>query len=112
MVLQCTVTGGEYTVWGGSALQCASEEISLRHALFGSVPPPVGVCNDGQIIGHAISQQNNHYTSQLNITLSERLVGKNVTCGMDDGQKLIPVDYTTLDYGMHRSYITDLTLFA
>ena len=84
MIYQCTVTGGLFTVWGGTALQCAGGSITLRHSGFGSMSSPaVGECNDGQIIGRGISQENNCYTSQLNITLSEGLVGETVTCGVD-----------------------------
>ena len=96
MVYECTVTGGVFTVWGGSAFQCAGNEITLPNSEFGAVPPPAAVCNNGQIIGRGISQQNNCYTSQLNITLGEELIGRNVMCGIDDGQQLTTIDNIVL----------------
>ena len=92
MVYECTVTGGIFTVWGGSAFECAGNEITLSNSEFGSVPPPAAVCNSGNIIGRGITQQNNCYTSQLNVTLSEGLIGRTVTCGIDNGAQLITVD--------------------
>ena len=86
VIYQCTVTGEGFTVWGGTAFQCTGDSITLRNSDFGSVSSPaVGECNDGQIIGRGVSQENNSYTSQLNITLSEGLVGETVTCGVDSG---------------------------
>ena len=86
VIYQCTVTGGAFTVWGGTAFQCAGDAITLRNSDFGSLSSPaVGVCNNGQIIGRGILQENNCYTSQLNVTFNEDLVGRTVTCGVDDG---------------------------
>ena len=82
MIYQCTVTGGLFTIWGGTAFQCTGESITLRHSDFGS-SSAAGECNSGQIIGHGISQENNCYTSELNVTLSEGLVGETVTCGIN-----------------------------
>ena len=96
MVYQCTVTGGVFTVWSGSAFQCASREITLRNSDFGSIPLPAMICNDGKIIGHGILQHNNCFTSQLNVTLSEELVGRTVTCGIDDGRQLTTINNTVL----------------
>ena len=83
VIYQCTVLGGQFTIWGGTAFQCTGGTITLRHSDFGS-PSAAGECNNGQIIGRGISQENTCYTSQLNVTLSEGLVGETVTCGADN----------------------------
>ena len=98
MIYQCTITGGAFTVWGGTAFQnqCAGEAITLRNSDFGSISSPAaGVCNNRRITGRGISQENNCYTSQLNVTFSKDFVGRTVTCGIDDGSLTI-VGSTTL----------------
>ena len=80
---ECTVSGGAFTVWSGSAFMCQGEEIPLRH--FGFLAAS-GECNNGAIIGRGVEITNNNcYTSQLSVRLSLELVGRTVTCSIDDG---------------------------
>ena len=73
-------------MWAGSAFMCQGGEIPLRH--FGFLEA-IGECNDGAIIGQgvdiAINNSLTYYTSHLYVTLSPELLGRTVTCSVDDG---------------------------
>ena len=81
--------GGVFTVYEGSAFECFGREISLRNSDFTSIDKPVGGCNSDQISisgrGLSYDNTNNCYTSQLNITLSEGVTEKTITCAVDHG---------------------------
>lgn len=81
---ECTVCGGRVTVWGGSAFQCANQEILLSNRNFGTSGAS-GVCNDGAIVGRGISAENDCYTSQLNITFTDGLQNSTIVCSVDNG---------------------------
>ena len=68
-------------MWSGTAFSCQSGEISLRHGRFMDA---VGSCNNGAIIGRGVTSEGNQYTSRLDVTMSNDLVGKTVTCSVDD----------------------------
>ena len=79
----CTVDGGNVTIWGGSALNdCAGHQIILDHRQFNN-PGASGECNDGYILGKSVDINGTCYTSQLNVTVSNRLNNTNVTCSSD-----------------------------
>ena len=88
VTLECTAVGGAFTVWAGTAFMCQGGEISLRHVRF---LDSIGACNNGAIVAQGVSVKNNHYTSHINVTLSSELVGRNVTCSLDDGMNLISI---------------------
>ena len=88
VTLQCTAIGGAFTVWAGSAFMCQGGEISLTHVRF---LDSIGACNDGAIIAQGVSLHDNHYTSHLNVTLSSELVGRTVSCSLDDGTQLTSI---------------------
>ena len=61
-ILECTVCGPGATVWQGSALQCQSSEIRLRHSQFIN-SQVTGECNDGAIVAKSVGSQDGCYTS-------------------------------------------------
>ena len=75
----CTTVGSGATIWGGSAFQCTTGEIILRHNAFNGDTPQLGDCND--IIGESVGvQDNNCYTSQVRVPISAGLDNKTVHC--------------------------------
>ena len=94
----CTVDGGRATIWGGSAFDCAGNEIILHHNNFTNRTFESGECNNGSILGQSIGVNGTYYTSQLNITVSPGSNDKTVTCASDSktystsiGESLIKV---------------------
>ena len=74
------------TVWEGSAFECDGANynfIALRHSEFNTSEKPQRVCNDGGIIARAIGVVNNHYTSQLMLTVSPEMNNRTVECVHD-----------------------------
>lgn len=113
VVYQCVVTEGIFTVWGGNAFQCAGDSITLRNSDFGSLSSPaVGECNSRQILARGISQDNSCYISQLNVTLTEELLGRTVTCGFNDGTlNLVNSTVITASTSKQVSYFYLLPIF-
>jgi hypothetical protein len=77
------------TVWRGTAFDCIynSGEINLLHSAYAedSVLRAYGECNKGLITAQGLSVVDSLcYTSQLNITVSADVIGKNVECHYDD----------------------------
>ena len=80
LTYNCTVVGisGGSTIWTGSALQeCVNNEITFSYNNF--IRDDV-VCNNGNIVGRTIGVEGSYYTSQLNVTLTPGVIGKNVMC--------------------------------
>ena len=71
-------------MWNGSVFNCSSSgnEIYLLGSNLNSV-----TCNNGMITGKVVRSDNASvfYTSQLSITASSELIGKNVSCAQHDG---------------------------
>ena len=88
-------------MWAGSAFMCQAGEISLRHVRFLEA---FGECNNDAVIGRGIEIANNSYTSHLYITLTPELVGKTVTCSVDDGTNLISVGASSLTVSTSEYY--------
>ena len=80
----CTVDGGNATVtiWGGSAFDCAGNSITLTHLSFQNGTS--GNCNDGAIVGQSVKVDGTHYTSKLDVTVSNKLKNKNIICSSDN----------------------------
>ena len=93
----CTAFGGVGTVWGGSAFNCTStvlNEILLRHSIFQNA---IGECNNGAIRGYSIENDDNFFTSRLDVRLSADLQGRTINCSVDDGiSPVIPIGVKTL----------------
>ena len=89
----CTVNGGVFTKWSGTAFMCGGNEIILRHNDFeGSVRE----CNNGAIAGYGTQIDGDCYTSRLDVTLSPELNGRTVTCSVDDGNNVMSMGTRTL----------------
>ena len=87
LIFECTASGSGATVWRGTALnQCPGGQVFMRHSEFQS--GRTWTCN-GQnvIVGRtvAISVSNRSYTSQLEVTVSNGLNGREVQCFYDNG---------------------------
>jgi hypothetical protein len=92
---ECTVCGGYggITVWIGDFFHCSSgkQAIELVHSHFspersGGEASIVRICNDGNIAGRIVRVENNNsYTSQLNVTLTPDITGKRIECAYDNG---------------------------
>ena len=81
--LQCTVMGGGFTIWRGTALSsCSNSRLQLRHTQFED-GLAVGQCNNGAIIGHGLRRVGLNFPSELAIhldTLSNDYEGREVEC--------------------------------
>lgn len=74
----CNITGGGNTIWGGTAFDCAFNEIILRHSQF--TFGIFGECNNGRIVAMTIGVMNNFYVSELNVTVNASLHNKTIQC--------------------------------
>ena len=85
---ECTVFGGigATTVWKSDIFQCSSgkQVIEFVHKLS-TLEEGYRVCNNGDIAGRIVRIENNHFTSQLNVTLSYDVAGRNIECISDNG---------------------------
>jgi hypothetical protein len=99
-VYECRVTGSGATVWRGSAFNCPSKSNEIS---FLRLSPGIDFqeCNDGAIIGRTIKDENNTYISQLTVSVSAELIGRNISCLRDSGatQELIGSSILTLTIG-------------
>ena len=89
LTYECTAIGSQLgtTVWRGTAFDCTSGEISLLHSAYAetSVLRAYGECNNGLITAKSLSVADLIcYTSQLNITISDKVIGKSIECYYDD----------------------------
>ena len=97
MIYECTVVGGGATVWKGTAFDCSGEAILFHSINFTSQKPHT--CNGGAITAHALSAENNTYTSQLNIQVddTEGLMNKTVVCVHDSGTHNVEIGSAILN---------------
>lgn len=77
-------------MWSGSIFNCQTELI-LFHSLFNTSEGAKCECNNGAIVGQSLGLQNESYTSQLNVTLSENMIGGTVQCSHYTGSSDRPV---------------------
>ena len=92
---QCSVTGGELTVWSGSVIGVGCE-IILFHNQYESPNGASGECNNGAVTGRSIEVVNNSYTSQLTIRVTANLNGRTIECLVDDGIVETTINSSTL----------------
>ena len=78
-IYECKVTGNGATIWKGSAFNCSASEIAISY-LFTS-----GSCNNGAIVGRLVRAENGSYTSQLTVSVSSDMIGRNISCFHDIG---------------------------
>ena len=106
--LECTVVGGGFTVWRGSAFDCdeRANQIQLRHTQF-EHGAAVGECNNGKIIGSSLRRVDLNFTSQLIVQLdiNSTLEGRTLACVHNNGSHETAVGMYTITYttgkGMH-----------
>ena len=79
---ECSVDDGVTTTWQGTALQeCRDGSIILRHSQFASGHNTNETCGTtGEVIGRSVSSNNNSFTSQLTLTISEKIFNKTIEC--------------------------------
>ena len=83
---ECTVSGNGATIWTGTAFDCASANNEL--IIFHNTNDTSEIskyCNKGAIIGCAIKAENDSYTSQITIQVSDEFNGTTVVCAHDNG---------------------------
>lgn len=97
---ECTTVGIGTTVWQGSAFDCRSRTISLRHSQFNGTGRIIGVCGTA-LSAFELSSVNFSFTSQLNVSVSEIVVSDTVQCAYDNGKTstVIGTDTITLSTG-------------
>ena len=78
LIFTCTTVGSGATIWGGSAFQCSTREIILRHNAFDGETPQSGDCNG--IVGESVRVQDNCYTSRLRVPVSAGVNNRTVHC--------------------------------
>ena len=79
LTYECTTMGTD-TAWFGTAFNClGGHSILLRHSTFLD-RRAYGSCNDGSIVARGISIEGNHYTSQLNVTVTPDIAGTTIVC--------------------------------
>ena len=89
--------GGEgFTVWQGSALSCTGNEIILVHRRFTSEGGAFGECNGGSIVGRSIRVKDGYYLSQLNVTVNDNVLGRDITCGHHASSTSVSIGHSTI----------------
>ena len=83
-----TVFGGigTTTIWKSDFFQCSSGKqlIELVHRSL-TEESHARICNNGDIVGRIVRNENNYFTSQLNITLTDDITGGIIECISDNG---------------------------
>lgn len=95
---ECAICGEGATVWTGSAFDCTSGYILLRHREF-ETGLASGTCNGRNVTAHSIGVlDTNHgrcFFSQLNITLRAGVNNKTIMClYTDDTSEVVVNTYT------------------
>ena len=100
LTYKCSVVGGGATVWKGTTFDCplADDEVIIFHRMNYTSQRPQ-TCNNEAITGHAISVENDVYTSQLNIQVNdtENLMNTTVVCAHDNGTHTVEIGSATLN---------------
>ena len=92
----CTVIGGLFTVWKGSAFNDGCE-ITLPHINF-NTGTATGSCNNRAITAQGIRGENDCYTSQLTIRPSISLQGVTVECAVNDNSGEMTIGHIVLNF--------------
>ena len=73
----------------GNIFNCnnSDDQIALLHSRFNTINGASGTCNNNKIHGYSlpVDTSSNCYISQLNITVSQDMIGKTIQCVYDDG---------------------------
>ena len=87
-------TPGGASVWNGTAFDCVSNEITLLHSRF--INGTFGVCNNGAIMARSLFVEGNNYTSQLTVTITSDIAGKDIVCANDTSDSNIISQFSTV----------------
>lgn len=87
----CTAVGTGNTLWTGTAFDCATNGIILRHERFAQLGGAVGECNNGAIDGQSVGVENNCYTSEIAVTVSATFNNKTIQCIHNSGSGIITI---------------------
>ena len=79
LVYECSVTGGQATVWTGTIFDCSSSnnEVVIFHSINSTLEGPQ-VCNNRDITGRVIRDANGIYTFQLTVRVSAEINGSTI----------------------------------
>ena len=79
-IYECTVFGGGFTIWQGSAFECNQNQnlIRLRHSKYDT--GAMGSCNDGAVVASSVGVSGSHYMSMLNITERHEMINETIEC--------------------------------
>ena len=99
LTYRCTAVGAGSTVWEGTAFECVGNSITLRHTRFNVADGVSGDCNNGDIrlLARSIGVDNDCYTSQLSVFISEQLDRRSILCTHDFGTGLETIGTSTLN---------------
>ena len=76
----CTVVGGSFTVWSGTALDCVGNQIVLLHSQF-ETGAAAGACGSLSATGDSVTEM--CYNSTLTVPASVSLNGLTVGCDLE-----------------------------
>ena len=99
LIIECTVNGTSHgtTTWRGDSevFVCHAMEITLLHHRFTTNKDD---CNNGSVhvVGKGLKVEGNQYTSQLNVTLKENMIGKTIECYYEGGGQTL-IDSVTIN---------------
>ena len=100
MTYECTVSGSGSgaTIWKGTAFDCSliSNEFVIFHDINYTSQKPQ-TCNNGAIIGQVVRAENDSYTSQITIQVSDELNGTTVVCAHDNGTDSVEIGSAILN---------------
>ena len=96
LILECTVVGTPFgaTRWRGNFLGCSNGIILLHNPERFTFDKDD--CNDGSIVGQSLAVDGSCYISQLNITVSDDIIGKSIECYYNFNEQIL-VDSLTIN---------------
>ena len=97
-IYECSVIGYGATIWRGSALDCSSSTNEIVILRSDSVNRSI-TCNNGEIyiVGHLVRRENNSYVSQLSVSVSSEVIGRNISCYHEVGIDTIEIGTSQLE---------------
>ena len=104
LIISCTAfaTADEVTVWKGTVFDCEdrNNKITLIHNRFMSPGGTSKDCNNGAIVAQSIGVEDNLYSSQLNVTVTDDMAGKTIMCLTANASDQMIQFSTTIMIGM------------
>ena len=100
VVYRCNVRGVGNTQWHGSAFDCATNDVILRHNRYTELGGVMGECNNGIITGNSIGVENDIYVSEIRVDVVEGLLGGSISCTHNEQTRFTPIgtaNITTLN---------------